>query len=115
MLRHRAASGSTVPARLLYSSRAVDEVIYRDELDAPPTPALEVVLHADARLAAGWDGPRGRIDERMLAEVAWPRGRAPARLRVRPERASSSGRRGARARSATTRGAIRTERFGPSG
>src|SRR5207302_7391133 len=32
MLRHRAASVSTVPARLLYSARTLDDVIYRDEL-----------------------------------------------------------------------------------
>src|SRR5207302_4788931 len=34
MLRHRAAVESPVPARLLYSSRSLDEVIYRDELEA---------------------------------------------------------------------------------
>src|SRR5947199_127303 len=33
MLRHRAAVGSTVPTRLLYSSRSPEEVIYRDDLD----------------------------------------------------------------------------------
>src|SRR5262252_3685480 len=32
MLRHRAVVGSTVPTRLLYSSRSSEEVIYRDEL-----------------------------------------------------------------------------------
>ena len=35
MLRHQRAVGSDVPARLLYSARSLDEVIYRDELDAP--------------------------------------------------------------------------------
>ena len=32
MLRHHQASGSEVPARLLYSARSLDDVIYRDEL-----------------------------------------------------------------------------------
>src|SRR5947199_4873677 len=32
MLRHRAAIDSVVPVRLLYSARALDDVIYRDEL-----------------------------------------------------------------------------------
>src|SRR5439155_4383456 len=32
MLRHRAAAGRSAPARLLYSSRSLAEVIYRDEL-----------------------------------------------------------------------------------
>src|SRR2546426_5832087 len=33
MLRHRATVGSTIPTRLLYSSRSLEEGIYRDELD----------------------------------------------------------------------------------
>lgn len=33
MLRHRARSGGAVPARLLYSSRTYEDVIYREELD----------------------------------------------------------------------------------
>src|SRR2546425_520067 len=33
MLRHRAAVGSTIPTRLLYSSRSFEDVIYRDELE----------------------------------------------------------------------------------
>ena len=33
ILRHRQRSGSDVPARLLYSSRSLEDVIYRQELD----------------------------------------------------------------------------------
>src|SRR5437763_4441869 len=33
MIRHRAAAGSTVATRLLYSSRSFEDVIYRNELD----------------------------------------------------------------------------------
>jgi ferredoxin-NADP reductase len=33
MIRHRAASGSNAPTRLLYSSRTLEDVIYREELD----------------------------------------------------------------------------------
>src|SRR5713226_6954334 len=45
MLRHRAAVGSTVATRLLYSSRSSEDVIYRDELDrlVRSTTLLEVV------------------------------------------------------------------------
>ena len=32
MLRHRAAAGATTPARLLYSARSLEDVIYREEL-----------------------------------------------------------------------------------
>ena len=35
MLRHHRAVGSTVPARLLYSARKLDDVIYRDEQQRP--------------------------------------------------------------------------------
>jgi ferredoxin-NADP reductase len=45
MLRHRAARGSRVPARLLYSSRSLEDLIYRAELDelAGRGDGLEVV------------------------------------------------------------------------
>src|SRR5260221_5842988 len=33
MLRHRAAAGSHVPARLLYSSRTFEDIIYREDFD----------------------------------------------------------------------------------
>src|SRR5258708_38045212 len=33
MIRHRALVGDKAPARLLYSSRAVEDIIYREELD----------------------------------------------------------------------------------
>jgi hypothetical protein len=34
MLRHHRATGSTIPVRLLYSARSLEDVIYRDELTA---------------------------------------------------------------------------------
>ena len=33
MIRHRSAAGSTVPTRLLYSSRTFEDIIYRQELE----------------------------------------------------------------------------------
>ena len=42
MLRERSRAGSAVPVRLLYSSRSLDDVIYRAELDAAPA-GVEVV------------------------------------------------------------------------
>ena len=33
MIRHRAAAGSDVPTRLLYSSRFYEEVIFREKLE----------------------------------------------------------------------------------
>jgi len=73
MLRHRAAQGSHVPTRLLYSSRAFDEIIYRQELDQlAAAPTLMVTHTLTRRQPPEWTGYRRRIDGAMLAEVAWP-------------------------------------------
>jgi ferredoxin-NADP reductase len=73
MLRHRAAHKSTVPTRLLYSSRAFDEIIYRQELEqlAAADPTLIVTHTLTRRQSPDWTGYRRRIDRAMLAEVAW--------------------------------------------
>jgi ferredoxin-NADP reductase len=68
MLRHRQRSGSDVPARLLYSSRTLEDIIYRTELDA-----LENVVYTLTReQPSGWSGYARRVDTELLAEVAWP-------------------------------------------
>ncbi len=74
MIRHRAALGSTVPTRLLYSSRSLEDVIYRDELDhlVKNSPMLEVMQTLTRAQPPSWMGYARRIDTRMLCEVAWP-------------------------------------------
>jgi ferredoxin-NADP reductase len=82
MLRHRAAvlAGADsdtrlrLGARLLYSSRTWDEVIYRDELRALAAgdPTLEVRHTLTRERLPTWRGARRRIDREMLAEFAWP-------------------------------------------
>jgi ferredoxin-NADP reductase len=73
MLRHRAAIGSIVPARLLYSARMLDDVIYRNELER-----LAADGKADVRFTLtrsqpdGWEGYGRRIDQELLEELAWP-------------------------------------------
>jgi ferredoxin-NADP reductase len=57
--------------RLLYSSRSLDDVIYRAELDAAPA-GVEVIHTLTRSQPPGWTGYARRVDERMLAEVAWP-------------------------------------------
>jgi ferredoxin-NADP reductase len=116
MIRHRAARGSRVPTRLLYSSRSLDDVIFREELDALSARAdgLEVFHTLTRSRPAGWTGYARRIDREMLAEVGWPRdlsplclvcgptalveavGQALVELGCPPER-------------------VKTERFGPTG
>src|SRR6266849_6831371 len=73
MLRHRAAVGSTIPTRLLYSSRSSYDVIYRDELErlVKSTTMLEVVHTLTQMQPPGWTGYHRRIDTDLLREVVW--------------------------------------------
>src|SRR5256714_15577864 len=70
MLRHRAAQHATIPARILYSSRTADDVIYRGELDALAASdgAFEPFFTFTRQAPPGWAGDRRRIDATMLRE-----------------------------------------------
>jgi ferredoxin-NADP reductase len=70
MLRHRAASGSSVPARLLYSARTLEDVIYRDELER--LDEVDVHFTLTRGRPDDWKGYRRRIDRELLEEIAWP-------------------------------------------
>jgi ferredoxin-NADP reductase len=77
MLRHRARAvvpgAERVPARLLYSSRTWDDIIYRDELErAAADPDVGVTFTVTREAPADWRGYRRRIDRAMLEEVSWP-------------------------------------------
>jgi ferredoxin-NADP reductase len=74
MLRHRAASGSDAPARLLYSARSYDDVIYREELEelAARGDGLELAQTLTRSQPPGWSGYARRIDDALLREAAWP-------------------------------------------
>jgi ferredoxin-NADP reductase len=80
MIRHHAAAGSTANVRLLYSSRSLDDLIYRDELANLAAGAMRLqVSHTLTRSQPpGWEGYSRRIDGDMMAEVAWPRKDSPA-------------------------------------
>src|SRR5437588_5429653 len=116
MLRHRAAVGSTIPTRLLYSSRSPDEVIYRDELDRliSSTTMLEVVETVTRMQPPGWTGYHRRIDTEMLRAVAWPPDQHPLAFICGPTPFVETA-----ATSLVTLGynpaRIKTERFGPTG
>jgi ferredoxin-NADP reductase len=69
MLRHRRAAGSTVPAKLLYSSRTLEDVIYRTELD---TVGADVVQTLTREQPLGWSGYARRVDFDLLRDVAYP-------------------------------------------
>jgi ferredoxin-NADP reductase len=76
MARERAAAGSDAPMRLLFSSRSLEDVIYREELDALAgrSDGFEVVHTLTRSQPEGWTGYARRVDEAMLREVAWPAG-----------------------------------------
>jgi ferredoxin-NADP reductase len=76
ILRHRQRSGSTVPARLLYSSRSLEDVIYRQELDHYAGSA-DVRYTLTRRQPPGWGGFSGRVDDAMIGRVAWPASQRP--------------------------------------
>jgi ferredoxin-NADP reductase len=115
ILRHRGATESTVPARLLYSSRRLDEVIYRDELGRLDSHgAVDVRFTLTREQPEGWRGYKRRIDEELLREVAWSPDDRPLVYVCGPTAFVEL--------AATTLvqlghepGRIRTERFGPTG
>jgi ferredoxin-NADP reductase len=70
ILRHHRAAGSAVPARLLYSSRTFDTVIYREELmRLAEANEIEVIFTLTREQREGWRS--GRVDQTVLEEVAW--------------------------------------------
>jgi len=116
MLRHRAAAGSTVATRLLYSSRSLEDVIYRHELDhlLKSSTMLEVVQTLTRAHPPGWTGYARRIDTQLLREVAWPVEQRPQIFICGPtpfvETAAAS-----LVELGHEPGRIKTERFGPTG
>ncbi len=114
MLRHRLATDSSVPVRLLYSVRTQADVIYGDELGRVAASGdADVRFTYTREWPEGWQGYRRRIDRELLAEVSWASEEEPLVYVCGPtpfvEVAASSlvelGHDAAR---------IRTERFGPS-
>jgi ferredoxin-NADP reductase len=71
ILRDRLRTGSDVPARLLYSARALPDVIYRDELGQHHD-GVQVSYTLTRDHPPGWTGYTGRINASLLTDVAWP-------------------------------------------
>jgi ferredoxin-NADP reductase len=74
MARHRARAGGEAPMRLLYSSRSLEDVIYREELE---TLGIDVVPTLTREQPPGWSGYARRIDDELLREVAFPASESP--------------------------------------
>jgi ferredoxin-NADP reductase len=73
MLRYRDQRSGRVPALLLYSSRSLEDVIYREDLDAMARgdPDLRIVYTLTSRQPEGWMGYRRIIDKALLSEVGF--------------------------------------------
>jgi ferredoxin-NADP reductase len=71
------ASGGTTPIRLLYSSRTLEDIIYREELDSRAGRGLEVFHTLTRSQPAVWTGYSRRLDDALLRDVAWPAAERP--------------------------------------
>jgi ferredoxin-NADP reductase len=115
MLRHRKAAGAAVPARLLYSARSLDDVIYRDELARlADDDGLEISYTLTREQPPGWTGHARRIDEAMLEEVFGPTAEDAVAYVCGPTSFVETAASGLVALGYEPR-RVRTERFGPTG
>jgi ferredoxin-NADP reductase len=74
MVRTRAAVGSTVAMRLIYSARRPGTLLYADELArlAVGGDGLGVHILYTRQAPPGWEGPPGRLDGGLLRRLAGP-------------------------------------------
>jgi ferredoxin-NADP reductase len=116
MLRQRAAAGSDAPARLLLSARAERDVFWPGELRelAGRADGFELFVTLTRETPDGWTGLRGRVSERMLAEVGWAPAERP-RVYVCGPTGFVEGAASALVGLGHDPGLVRTERFGPTG
>ncbi len=116
MIRHRAALGRTHPARLLYSSRALEDVIYYDELEKlrGDGQGLDVFHTLTRNQPEGWKGYSRRIDDAMLKEIIKPLRQVPQVFICGPTLLVESAA-NVLVRLGLPPAQIRTERFGPTG
>jgi ferredoxin-NADP reductase len=73
MARHRAETGSSVPAQIIVSARTESDLYYREELErlAASDGDLDLILTLTRERSPRWTGRRGRIDRALLEEVAY--------------------------------------------
>ena len=114
MIRTRAATGNDTETRLFFSSRAWDDVIYRDELERLNGNGLQVVHTLTRFQPPGWSGYARRVDAQMLAEVGPSPAQRPRAYVCGPTPFVESVAE-ALVRLGHDPRAIKTERFGPTG
>jgi ferredoxin-NADP reductase len=122
MLRERRRSGSDAPVRLLYSARTLPDVIYRAELDSYGDGGggggggggIAVSYTLTRAQPPGWTGHAGRVNDALLAEVAWPADREPLAFVCGPTRFVETVAEGLVGLGYPP-GRVKTERFGGTG
>jgi ferredoxin-NADP reductase len=115
MLRHRAAAGVTDPARLLYSARTYEQIIYAKELEMlERMEGLTVSYTLTRSQPPGWKRYTRRIDDAMLKDVSAPLGPNALAYICGPTALVEVAADGLE-RVGLPAERIRTERFGPSG
>jgi ferredoxin-NADP reductase len=115
MLRHRSNTDRSVAARMLYSSRRLSEVIYREELAGyAEHDGVDVRFVLTREWPEDWQGHRGRIDRSLLEQVAGPPGTEP-RLYVCGPNGFVETAAGWLVQLGHDPSRVRTERFGPTG
>ena len=78
MIRAHAASGSSVPVKLLYSVRSPDDAFFADELRALEGPLVEITWAYTRQTPDGWPTPPGRVSQDLLARVTFAASATPA-------------------------------------
>jgi ferredoxin-NADP reductase len=116
MIRERAAAGSRAPFRLIYSVRDPGALLYAGELAQRERSGngLEVTYVYTRAAPPGSGQPTGRLNAATLASAGWPPDESPAVFVCGPtgfvEAVADL-----LVRAGHGSGAIKTERFGPSG
>jgi ferredoxin-NADP reductase len=116
MLRTRRIAGSRVPARLLYSSRTAEDIIYRNELDrlVAQMDAFSLVHTLTRGAPADWRGEARRVDREMLAKHVFPAAQKPLNFICGPTSFVETVADELIALGHDER-TVKTERFGPTG
>jgi ferredoxin-NADP reductase len=114
MIRARAAAGSDVDTRLVFSSRTWEDVIYREELQRLNGEGLTVTHTLTRSQPPGWTGYTRRVDAEMLAEVGLDPAEGPHVYVCGPTPFVEVVA-GALVEIGHSAVAIKTERFGPTG
>ena len=116
MIRERTAVGSHAPFKLIYSVRDPAALLYASELERRERAGdgLEVTYVYTRTAPPGSSQPTGRINATTLASAGWPPDESPAVFVCGPtgfvEAVADL-----LVRAGHGAGAIKTERFGPSG